>query len=140
MYTLLDGCGGAPETSRDIFFLTTLDRAAAYVDLVNEIAAHNDYPSTKIGVYVQPQHQGVSNHVEFKLPFDPANEWEAAKVKSIYFEASDELIAQGAYFSRPYGYWSELIYQRDTTSTELLRIAKNIVDPENVMNPGKLCF
>ena len=137
---LLDGVGKAEPASRDIFFLSTLDKAPHYVDLVADVARRNGYPGTKIGIYVQPQHQGVAHHVEFNLPFDEANDAEFEKVRNIYFEASEELIAQGAYFSRPYGYWSDLIYERDATSTELLRIAKNIVDPENVMNPGKLCF
>ena len=82
----------------------------------------------------------ATHHVEFVLPYEAGNRAEAAKVEQIYLEASEELVAQGAYFSRPYGYWSDLVYQRDTTSTELLRIAKTIVDPESVMNPGKLCF
>jgi FAD/FMN-containing dehydrogenase len=32
------------------------------------------------------------------------------------------------------------VYQRDATSTELLRTVKHILDPTNIMNPGKLCF
>ena len=89
---------------------------------------------------MQPQHQGVSQHVEFNLPFDPANRVEAEKVKRVYTEASQALIAQGAYFSRPYGLWADLVYSRDVSATRMLRVAKRIVDPKNVLNPGKLCF
>jgi FAD/FMN-containing dehydrogenase len=125
---------------QDIFFLTTLDKAPRFVETVFSIAERHRYATSDIGVYVQPQHHGVSQHVEFNFPFDAADSREAAKVKRIYDEASEALIAQGAYFSRPYGAWAEMVYGRDATSTRMLRTVKQIVDPKNVLNPGKLCF
>ena len=140
-------CSGEPYykftakgASQDIFFLTTLDKVPQFVATVFAIAERLKYPAQGIGVYVQPQHQGVSQHVEFNLPFDPANRVEAEKVKRVYTEASQALIAQGAYFSRPYGLWADLVYSRDVSATRMLRVAKRIVDPKNVLNPGKLCF
>jgi FAD/FMN-containing dehydrogenase len=98
------------------------------------------YPTSDIGVYIQPQHHGVSQHVEFNLPYDPANLKEVAMVKEVYAKVSEALIEQGAYFSRPYGAWADLVYSRDATATRVLRTVKDIVDPKNVLNPGKLCF
>ena len=63
-----------------------------------------------------------------------------ARVKELYRKASEELIGQGAYFSRPYGMWANMVYNRDTQGTIALRKIKQIFDPKNVMNPGKLCF
>jgi FAD/FMN-containing dehydrogenase len=144
---LIDGDSGdrpptlaAKGASRDIFFLTTLDKAPRLIETVRSVAARFDYPWPDVGIYIQPQHQGVSHHVEFNIPYDPDDAKEAAKARNIYLEASAELVDQGAYFSRPYGYWSELVYQRDASSTEILRTVKHIVDPTNIMNPGKLCF
>jgi FAD/FMN-containing dehydrogenase len=128
------------EAHREIFFLTTLDKAPQYIATVQAVAARYDYPKADIGIYVQPQHQGVAHHVEFTFAYDATDESDTAKVRKIYFEASAKLAEQGAYFSRPYGYWSELVYQRDATSVEMLRTIKHILDPVNVMNPGKLCF
>lgn len=130
----------AKGASQEIFFLTTLDKTPQFVATVFSIAERLKYPVQDIGVYVQPQHQGVSQHVEFNLPFDPANRTEAEKVKRIYTEASQALIAQGAYFSRPYGLWADMVYSRDASATRMLQTVKKIVDPKNVMNPGKLCF
>ena len=144
---LIDGdFGDHPSTlaakgaSQDIFFLTTLDKAPGLIETVRSVAARFDYPWPDVGVYVQPQHQGVAHHVEFNFPYDPNDAKEVARATDIYLEASAELVDQGAYFSRPYGYWSELVYQRDASSTEILRTVKQIVDPANIMNPGKLCF
>jgi FAD/FMN-containing dehydrogenase len=78
--------------------------------------------------------------VEFSLPYDPSDAKEVAKIKELYTQASEELMAQGAYFSRPYGLWADLVYSRDATARSVLRTVKQIVDPKNVLNPGKLCF
>ncbi len=125
---------------QEIFFLTTLDKAPGFAETVFAIADRRRYPASEIGVYIQPQHQGVSQHVEFSFPFDPAEGREAEKVRGIYSEASEALIAQGAYFSRPYGEWAEMVYKRNADATRILRAVKQIVDPKNVLNPGKLCF
>jgi len=125
---------------RDIFFLTTLDKVPGFVATVSAVALKHDYAPADIGVYVQPQHQGVAHHVEFRLAYDPGDAMQVAKLRKIHREASEALVEQGAYFSRPYGYWSELVYGRDHTSTEILRTVKGILDPANILNPGKLCF
>ena len=57
----------------DIFFLTTLDKAPAIVSTVFAIAQRLQYATGDIGVYIQPQHHGVSQHVEFNFPYDPAD-------------------------------------------------------------------
>ena len=125
---------------REIFFLTTLDKTPQFIKTVFSIAERLRYPAREIGVYVQAQHQGVSQHVEFNLPYNSADRKEAEKVKQVYIEASRALVAQGAYFSRPYGLWADLVYSRDANATRILQTVKRIVDPKNVLNPGKLCF
>jgi FAD/FMN-containing dehydrogenase len=47
---------------------------------------------------------------------------------------------QGAYFSRPYGIWADMAFNRDAQTTLVLKKVKKIFDPKAVMNPGKLCF
>jgi glycolate oxidase len=49
-------------------------------------------------------------------------------------------IGDGAYFSRPYGEWADPVYNRDAAGCDALRTVKKIVDPNNVLNPSKLCF
>jgi glycolate oxidase len=50
------------------------------------------------------------------------------------------MLNQGAFFSRPYGNWADLVYSRDAASKKMLKNIKHIFDPDNVLNPGKLCF
>jgi FAD/FMN-containing dehydrogenase len=124
----------------DIFFLTTLGKAPEFVARMHQIAATAGYPSTDIGIYLQPQIQGRACHCEFNLSCDPGNPKEVEKVRHLFFDASRELMAMGGFFSRPYGPWAEMAYNRDGQSAIALRKVKGIFDPNNVMNPGKLCF
>ena len=125
---------------QDIFFVTTLGRTPEFVKAMYSLAQTHNYPSSDIGIYIQPMHQGVSCHCEFTFPFNPNNEAEAAGMKELYKRASEELLKQGAFFSRPYGIWADMAYDRDTPTTAVLKKVKKIFDPNNVMNPGKLCF
>jgi hypothetical protein len=125
---------------QEIFFLTTLDQAPGFIATVISIAGKCKYPAAEIGMYVQPQHHGVSQHQEFNFPFDPADGKEVVRIKGLHEKVSQALIAQGAYFSRPYGMWADLVYSRDATATRVLRTVKEIVDPKKILNPGKLCF
>jgi FAD/FMN-containing dehydrogenase len=125
---------------QDIFFLTTLNRTPEFVATIYSLAEALNYPKSDIGIYLQPQHQGVSCHCEFSLPYDPGDQEETAKVQELFTRASEELLKQGAFFSRPYGIWANMMYARDAQQTNLLRQVKGIFDPNNVMNPGKLCF
>ena len=125
---------------RDIFFHTTLENAPGFLATMLDAAAAHKYPVADVGVYLQPQHQGVAYHCEFSLPFAPGEKSEADKVRALFSAASKQLIHEGAYFSRPYGEWADPVYNRDAASRDALRTVKKIVDPNNVLNPSKLCF
>jgi FAD/FMN-containing dehydrogenase len=125
---------------QDIFFLTTLERTPEFVKTMSSVAEKYHYPNSEIGVYIQPVHQGASCHCEFSLPFDRDSHREATRIREIYTQASEDLLRNGAYYSRPYGIWSDMVYNRDAQTRSLLKKIKSIFDPNNVMNPGKLCF
>jgi FAD/FMN-containing dehydrogenase len=47
----------------------------------------------------------------------------------------------GAFFNRPYGILAKEVYKRHDESTQMaLKKVKKIFDPNNVLNPGVLCF
>jgi FAD/FMN-containing dehydrogenase len=125
---------------QDIFFLTTLDKTPGFVKAMYTAAEACQYPVSEIGVYLQPVHQGASCHCEFHLPYNPKNARETARMKELFSKASEEMLRQGAYYSRPYGIWADMAYNRDAQTTSVLRKIKGIFDPNNIMNPGKLCF
>jgi FAD/FMN-containing dehydrogenase len=127
-------------SSRDIFFLSTLDKAPELIGLMKNVVSRYRYPGDDIGYYVQPVVQGRSCHCEFNLPCDNSNARELDEVKKLFRDASETLMKNGAFFSRPYGWWADMVYSRYTEGAIVSRKLKSIFDPNNILNPGKLCF
>jgi FAD/FMN-containing dehydrogenase len=144
--TILNPCQGTywkqsyKGDCQEIFFLNTLEKSPDFVKAMYNVAEAQGYPTSDIGIYIQPVHQGASCHIEFDLPFDRNNGPEAARMEELYRKASEALLNQGAYYSRPYGIWANMAFNRDAQTTTVLKKIKDIFDPNHVMNPGKLCF
>ncbi len=124
----------------DIFFITLYDKIDGLIKSMYAGAESEGLPVSNIGIYLQPIVQGVNCHCEFSLFYDPQNATEVEKVKKLSAPAIKELFDRGAYFSRPYGENAKEIFKRDAATTQALKKVKTIFDPNNVMNPGKLCF
>jgi FAD/FMN-containing dehydrogenase len=125
---------------QDIFYLTIFDKLQGQIGAMNDLAEKAGYPASNIGVYIQPIVQGTSYHCEFNLFYDPDNQRELNRVKEISTLAIKNLMANGAFFSRPYGESTGMILNRDAATVSVLDKLKKIFDPNNVMNPGKVCF
>jgi FAD/FMN-containing dehydrogenase len=124
----------------DVFFLATNDRIEHLVGIMDGLAVQAGYPVADRGVYVQPTVQGTSCHCEFNLFYDPNDVAETQRVKELAATATRTLMDNGAFFSRPYGDSAKLIMNRDAATVGVLKKLKQIFDPNEVMNPGKLCF
>jgi FAD/FMN-containing dehydrogenase len=127
-------------SSQDIFFITTMDRAKGFYQKVVEVCGEFNYPTSELGIYLQPLERGRACHLEFSFPCDLSVERERGKIGELYMRVSDELITMGGFFSRPYGPWADMVYRRATTYTTTLREVKKVFDPHQVLNPGKLCY
>jgi hypothetical protein len=125
---------------QDIFFLNTLDNTSKFVQIMQSQADAAGWATSDIGMYIQPMVQGTSCHIEFNLFYNPQNIKGTAKAQELYLSASEALMNAGGYFSRPYGALADVAYRRDGETTATLRKIKNIFDPKNIMNTGKLCF
>jgi hypothetical protein len=125
---------------QDIFFLINFNNLANLIKVMGDICDEDGYPSSKMGIYVQPIVQGTNFHCEFNLYYDPQNSKESQRVQKLSTVAIQKLIGQGAFFSRPYGEETRIIINRDAASVATLKKVKSILDPLNIMNPGKLCF
>jgi FAD/FMN-containing dehydrogenase len=124
-------------SSRDvIFFLSPVSRVAEYVELMQRLYTTHGCSFAETGCYLQPVVQGRGCHCEFNLP----GVLPGIDARTFWSTASEILMQQGAFFSRPYGDWADMVYRRDSESTAALRKLKNVFDPYNILNPGKLCF
>jgi FAD/FMN-containing dehydrogenase len=124
----------------DVLFLTIYDKLESQIEAMYNLVEKAGYATSDMGVYIQPIVQGTSVHCEFNLFYDPENSSEVARVKNLSASAVKGLMAKGAFFSRPYGDNARTIMNRDAASVIALNKVKKILDPNNVMNPGKLCF
>jgi hypothetical protein len=125
---------------QDLFYLTLYDELEGQIGVMNNLAEKSGYPASNVGVYIQPIVQGTSYHCEFNLFYDPENAGDLNRVKELSALAIKELMAKGAFFSRPYGENAGMIVNRDAATVAVLNKFKKIFDPNKVMNPGKVCF
>ncbi len=125
---------------QDIFFLTIFNHLSDLIQTMLHSAHVSNHPIDEIGIYLQPIVQGVNCHCEFNLFYDPKESIEKDRVKELTLNATQRLMANGAFFSRPYGVCTQMIMNRDAATLNILKKIKGIVDPKNIMNPGKLCF
>lgn len=125
---------------QDVFYLTISDKVQGQIKAMNDLAETAGHPASQLGVYIQPVVQGTSYHCEFNLFYDSQNRRELRRVQDVSATAVKHLMAKGAFFSRPYGETAGMILNRDAASASVLGKLKNVFDPNNIMNPGKICF
>ena len=125
---------------QSLFFITKPALAPKFINKVQEIAARHGYPIGDIGGYLQPIEHNRACQLEFSFFYDPANRPTVETINSLYLEAARVLLNEGALFTRPYGELAKLVYERATGYAMTLRRVKKVFDPNNIMNPGNLCF
>jgi FAD/FMN-containing dehydrogenase len=126
--------------SADIFFITTMDRAAQCIAEMQQVAITHDYPATDLGVYLQPIENGRVAHLEFNIFYSPADARECSRIKKLHTAASERMYALGAVFTRAYGKWAEMVNSRNAVQNQTAKMIKETLDPKNIMNPGKIGF
>jgi FAD/FMN-containing dehydrogenase len=116
------------------------DTVPALQAAISEVANKYHYPTADIGGYLLPIERGRTIYCEYDLHCSLEDPADSERVKKLFEEVSKLLVDRGAFFDRPYGPWAEIMYGRAGTYTEYLKRVKTQLDPNNIMNPGKLCF
>jgi len=128
----------AKGASGDVFFLTPLQRAPAFLKQIEKAAAQNNYLKSDIGIYLQPKQNGRAFHMEAGFPYDPESPEDREKARTLHQSVSEALLNQGAFFYRLYGPWVDMVYARTGNLQPTLKRIKKTLDPKNILSPGKL--
>ena len=123
------------DSFQDIFFISKLESIPKYIKQVDLKFPKN------LGVYIQPINQGTSYHCEFDYYYDYNKEIERNELYKELDDVRTDLMKNGAFFNRPYGTWAKDVFKNQSDQTTIaLKKVKKIFDPNNVLNPGVLCF
>jgi FAD/FMN-containing dehydrogenase len=126
--------------SQDIFFHTKMNRAQEFVQTIGMVAAKNGYIPENIGFYIQPLEYGRACHFESNFSYNPNNPADTAKIQSLFADVAAATLDMGAFYTRPYGLLADMVYDRSASYTMALKKVKNMLDPNNILAPGRLCF
>jgi FAD/FMN-containing dehydrogenase len=126
--------------SQSLFFIARPEEAARFVEIMETVAPQYGYPVADIGSYIQPIEHNRACQIEFSFFYDNEDAEDAARIAALYKDAARVLINEGALFTRPYGELAPMVYERAANYVMALKRVKKIFDPNNIMNPGNLCF
>jgi FAD/FMN-containing dehydrogenase len=120
---------------------TTLDRIPEFRREVFALAQKHGYPLDEIGEYVLPIERGRNCYYEVDFHCNPDDSDDMQRIKQLWLEANQLCVNMGAVPDKPYGPCADMVYRRyDPSYVSLLKSLKRELDPNNIMNPGQLCF
>lgn len=122
---------------RAVVFLTQADRTPGFVKIARDLAIKHGVNPGDLATYIQPRLQGRNCSIEIVLPTDAGK---ASKADAYVAEMAQATCDTGGFYSRPYGDWTDMAYEKNPELVPYLRHCKSMFDPDGILHPGRLGF
>jgi len=111
-----------------------------FYDLTLNATSNNGHGSVELGFMIMPLQFGGSYYFEPNLYHNPNDSEESDAARKLFVNISRSLIHSGGFFPRPYPLWADEVYFRVGAYHRKVKVMKSLLDPNNIMNPGKLAL
>ena len=103
-----------------------ISRANEFVEKARQMTGENGFGWDNMGVYIQQIIQGSVCHLQFDCYTDPytdSHKGDAPSFEKLYYDMSRAFFEMGGYFSRPYGGWTDMVYEKYGCSRKCYRVS-----------------
>jgi len=118
-------------------YLTLNKFPEVYSVIQNELSRFNNN-KIELGVSIIPVERNRTAYVEFDLYTELNSEKEFAEFKKLFSNLGELGVKSGAFIDIPYGPLKQVVYSKVGNYLALIKEVKDIFDPNNIMNPGKI--
>ncbi len=118
-------------------YLTLNKFPDVYSIIQNELSRFNGN-KIELGVSIIPVERNRTAYVEFDLYTGLNTEQEITEFKKLFSNLGELAVKAGAIIDIPYGPLKQVIYSKLGNYLALINEVKDIFDPNNIMNPGKI--
>ncbi len=120
-------------------FIAPIRKLPIFQTIVNDLSKSFSYDISDVGTMIVP---GEVSRVFYQFSFcrNPADKEQGRRGEELHYACAKKLISAGAFFYRPYGDIARLVYDRSPAYHRIIQLFKKTVDPNGIMNPGKLCM
>jgi FAD/FMN-containing dehydrogenase len=118
-------------------FICTATQLPMFAMVLSQIAGAFGYDVKRVGQVLLPVEPGRV-HFQYSFFYNPQDPKDIGIARTMFDILSSTIIKMGGFFSRPYGTWADLVFAKAGAYKSLIKEIKRQLDPEAIMNPGKL--
>lgn len=107
---------------------------------VKSILEEFDYPLEDLVGYIMPIEQGHTYYMDYTINYelDTNSKSGLENIKKFFTRISEFILDNGGVIDRPYGMWADLIFAKNPDLFNFLKQIKDQLDPNNILNPGRM--
>ena len=118
-------------------FYINVDKISKLNQGTKNILEKYNYSIDELLGYIMPIEQGHTYYMDYTIHYDKKND-DLNKIKKFYNYLSEYILKNSGVIDRPYGIWADLIFSNNPNLLNFLKQIKNQIDPNNILNPGRM--